>query len=90
MASPITNALATRWIRDGTALAMLDAVREESMARQALAARQPGAARGARAARGISPVGCRWPRAGAWSEFASFPAHPGRRRGRERGVLDRR
>ncbi|HEY4069219.1 MAG TPA: PLP-dependent aminotransferase family protein [Burkholderiaceae bacterium] len=38
MASPITNALATRWIGDGTALAMRDAIRDESIARQALAA----------------------------------------------------
>lgn len=37
MASPITNAIATRWVTDGTAHAMLDAVREESIARQALA-----------------------------------------------------
>jgi DNA-binding transcriptional MocR family regulator len=37
MASPITNALATRWVTDGTADAMLHAVRAESMARQALA-----------------------------------------------------
>jgi DNA-binding transcriptional MocR family regulator len=33
MASPITNALATRWVRDGTAEAMLDAIRAESQAR---------------------------------------------------------
>jgi DNA-binding transcriptional MocR family regulator len=39
MASPVTNALATTWIDDGTADAMLTAVRAESMARQALAAR---------------------------------------------------
>ena len=38
MASPITNALATRWVNDGTAEAMLQAIRSESMARQALAA----------------------------------------------------
>ncbi len=42
MASPITNALATRWIVDGTARAMLDAVRDESIARQALATRRLG------------------------------------------------
>lgn len=39
MASPITNALATLWVQDGTAEAMLQAIRNESMARQALAAR---------------------------------------------------
>ena len=38
MASPITNALATRWVGDGTALAVLEAIRDESIARQALAA----------------------------------------------------
>lgn len=38
MASPITNALATLWVGDGTADAMLQAVRGESIARQALAA----------------------------------------------------
>lgn len=39
MASPVTNALATRWVADGTAQAMLEAIREESIVRQALAAR---------------------------------------------------
>ena len=38
MASPITAALATRWISDGTADALLDFVRSESIARQRLAA----------------------------------------------------
>ena len=37
MASPITAALATRWIGDGTAEAMLGFVRRESIARQVLA-----------------------------------------------------
>jgi DNA-binding transcriptional MocR family regulator len=37
MASPITNALATRWVHDGTAIVMRDAIRAESIARQALA-----------------------------------------------------
>ena len=36
MASPVTIALATRWINDGTADAMLAAVRQESMERQRL------------------------------------------------------
>ena len=42
MASPITTALSTRWIVDGTAMAMLDAVRSESVARQALATKRLG------------------------------------------------
>ncbi len=39
MASPITNALTTRWVQDGTADTVLQAVRGESMLRQALAAK---------------------------------------------------
>lgn len=39
MASPYTNALATRWLMDGTAEAVLIAIRAESVARQALAAK---------------------------------------------------
>ncbi|MES2424265.1 MAG: PLP-dependent aminotransferase family protein [Pseudomonadota bacterium] len=39
MASPFTNALSTTWINNGMADAMVQAVRSESMARQALAAR---------------------------------------------------
>jgi len=39
MISPLTAALATRWIEDGTAKALLRHVRSESAARQALAAR---------------------------------------------------
>jgi DNA-binding transcriptional MocR family regulator len=38
MASPVTVALATRWIGDGTADALLAAVRQESIERQRLAA----------------------------------------------------
>ncbi len=38
MASPLNLALATRWIQDGTADAMLQAIRTEAAARQALAA----------------------------------------------------
>lgn len=38
MASPITTALATRWINDGTAEAVLAFVRTESRARQSIAA----------------------------------------------------
>ena len=38
MASPLTAALATRWILDGTAEAVLDFVRRETIARQRLAA----------------------------------------------------
>ena len=39
MASPVTNALATLWVNDGTAESMLQAIRSESVARQTLAAR---------------------------------------------------
>jgi DNA-binding transcriptional MocR family regulator len=45
MVSPITAAIATRWIRDGTADLALAAIRKESTARQKLAAR-------------ILPAGC--------------------------------
>ena len=38
MASPLTSALATRWIGDGTADAILTGIRRETVARQALAA----------------------------------------------------
>ncbi|MRX06661.1 aminotransferase class I/II-fold pyridoxal phosphate-dependent enzyme [Pseudoduganella sp. FT25W] len=39
MAAPFTAALASRWIREGTADLALNAIRKESMARQRLAAR---------------------------------------------------
>lgn len=39
MVSPITAALSSRWIRDGTADLALNAIRKESMARQMLVAR---------------------------------------------------
>lgn len=39
MASPVTAALATQWVNDGTAQAMVQAIRRESIARQALLAR---------------------------------------------------
>jgi DNA-binding transcriptional MocR family regulator len=42
MASPITNALATRWVNDGTAEAVLEALREECAARHALALQHLG------------------------------------------------
>lgn len=38
MASPLTAALATRWINDGTGDAILDFIRKETAARQAMAA----------------------------------------------------
>ena len=38
MASPVTNALTTQWVEDGTAHAMLTAIRSESIARQEVAA----------------------------------------------------
>jgi len=71
MASPVTNALTTRWVGDGTAEAMLQAIRAESMARQALAARHL-------AGRGVlaQPEGFHlWlPLSSSWSvvEFASY------------------
>ncbi|BCH28889.1 GntR family transcriptional regulator [Mesorhizobium sp. L-8-10] len=37
MASPLTAAVATQWIEDGTALAVLDAIRKESRQRQKIA-----------------------------------------------------
>lgn len=42
MASPVTNALVTRWVNDGTAEAMLEAVRAESLPRHELAIRHLG------------------------------------------------
>ena len=38
MPSPFTVALDTRWVRDGTAEAMRDAIRREAQARQTIAA----------------------------------------------------
>lgn len=38
MASPFTMLLATQWVNDGTAVAMLDAIRSESKARQEIVA----------------------------------------------------
>jgi DNA-binding transcriptional MocR family regulator len=71
MASPLTNALATRWILDGSADAVLDAMRDECMARQALAARHLD-----RHALQAQPEGFHlWlPLASSWSvvEFASY------------------
>ncbi|MBT9488519.1 MAG: PLP-dependent aminotransferase family protein [Rubrivivax sp.] len=42
MASPVTNALVTRWVGDGTAEAVLQAIRAECSARMAMAARHLG------------------------------------------------
>jgi DNA-binding transcriptional MocR family regulator len=71
MASPLTNALVTRWVNDGTAEAMLQAIRNESIARQAIAERYLGD-RGMLA----QPEGFHlWlPLESAWSvvEFASY------------------
>lgn len=71
MASPITNALATSWVEDGTAEAVLQAIRAESNARQALALRHLGG-HGV-----IAPADCfhLWlPLSSSWSmvELASF------------------
>ena len=71
MASPITNALATLWVEDGTAEAMLQAIRNESGVRQALAARHLGAHGIAAQSEGFHL----WlPLSSAWStvEFASY------------------
>jgi DNA-binding transcriptional MocR family regulator len=71
MASPVTNALVTRWVGDGTAEAVLDAIRDESIVRQALAARHLS-----RHAVQAQPEGFHlWlPLASSWSvvEFASY------------------
>ncbi len=71
MASPVTTALATRWVVDGSADAMLAAIRDESIARQALAARHL-----ARHAVQAQPEGFHlWlPLSSSWSvvEFASY------------------
>jgi DNA-binding transcriptional MocR family regulator len=42
MASPFTVSLATQWVNDGTAQEMLNAIRSESKARQAIASRVLG------------------------------------------------
>ena len=71
MASPITNALATLWVEDGTADAMLQAIRNESTVRQALAVRHLGAHGFAAQSEGFHL----WlPLSSAWStvEFASY------------------
>lgn len=71
MASPLTSAFATLWVEDGTAEAMLQAIRAESNARQALAAKHLNAY-------GVAaPSDCfhLWlPLSSAWStvEFASY------------------
>src|SRR5258706_287262 len=71
MASPVTNALVTRWVCDGTAEAMLDAIRAESMARHELAVAHLG-----RYGIAAQPEGFHlWlPLDAAWSavEFASY------------------
>ena len=88
MASPITNALATRWVTDGTADAMLHAVRAESMARQSLASHHLGQHQFLAQAEGFHL----WlPLSSAWStvEFASYLRTQGRGRGGQHGVLHR-
>jgi DNA-binding transcriptional MocR family regulator len=71
MAAPFTNALVTRWVNDGTAEAMLQAIRAESMARQALATKHLGRHAFQAHAEGFHL----WlPLSSAWSvvEFASY------------------
>ena len=79
MASPVTNALATRWVRDGTADAMLQAIRDESQARQAMARRHLGAPRRRRAAGSLPPVAARCASALERRRVRVLPAHAGRR-----------
>jgi len=71
MASPVTSALVTRWVRDGTAEAVLEAVRGEAIARHELATRHLG-----RYGIAAQPEGFHlWlPLDAAWSavEFASY------------------
>jgi DNA-binding transcriptional MocR family regulator len=71
MASPVTNALVTRWVQDGTAETVLDAVRAESSARHELALKHLG-----RYGIAAQPDGFHlWlPVSSAWStvEFASY------------------
>ncbi|MFL6662881.1 MAG: PLP-dependent aminotransferase family protein, partial [Rhizobacter sp.] len=71
MASPVTNALVTRWVQDGTAEAMVEAVRTESIARHELAQKHLG-----RWQIAAQPEGFHlWlPIAAPWSpvEFASY------------------
>jgi DNA-binding transcriptional MocR family regulator len=71
MASPVTNALVTRWVGDGTAETVLEAVRTESMARHELAQKHLG-----RYGMSAQPEGFHlWlPVSSAWStvEFASY------------------
>lgn len=71
MSSPLTNALATLWVEDGTADAMLQAIRAESAVRQALADRHLGVHGIAAQSEGFHL----WlPLSSAWStvEFASY------------------
>jgi len=71
MASPVTNALVTRWVQDGTAETVLAAVREESIARHELAQKHLG-----RYGIAAQPEGFHlWlPLTATWSpvEFASY------------------
>jgi DNA-binding transcriptional MocR family regulator len=71
MASPVTNAMTTAWVEDGTAQAMLQAIRDESQARQLLAIKHLGAHGIAAPSDGFHL----WlPLTSAWStvEFASY------------------
>ncbi len=71
MASPVTNAIVTRWVNDGTAEAVLDAIRSESIGRIELAQKHLG-----RYGIAAQPEGFHlWlPLDAAWSpvEFASY------------------
>ncbi|MBC7436094.1 MAG: PLP-dependent aminotransferase family protein [Bdellovibrionales bacterium] len=71
MASPVTNALTTQWVEDGTAHAMLAAIRSESMARQEVAGLH---LRGWKPQTQAESFHLWLPLPGAWSpvEFASY------------------
>lgn len=96
MASPITNALATQWVNDGTAEAVLQAIRNEPMAHQALATRQ--LARHALQAQPEGfhfrpPLAFKLERGGICelpAHICELPAQPGCGRGGQRGLRHRR
>ena len=95
MASPVTVALATRWINDGTGDALLAAVRRESAERQSLARSLLRGTNSARIRQGFI-CGCRCrrrgpgrrlsgtcgpPVSGSWPATRSLPARPPERSG---------
>ena len=81
MASPVTIALATRWITDGTADALLAAVRQESMERQRLVQRDSAGGNLPRRPGRLSPLAVA---AGAVDALGVRRPHPLDRRQRGR------